>query len=208
MTCDQWFDLWIAIVSGVFGGLTTIGGAFLGYWIARREARTDRWHDEISHWINVLSQIHKGIFEAAPQSQQEAYNALTDACKTLLHEHTARPTPRGSVGDAIMTPIFFRYGAAAGVIPKNEWPFPVNLPPDADKAPQNANCFASLEFLDETVLSALKLATKWADRGVTRKEARRAAETRIGAVIEGTGGFYSRVSEETKEGPMSKSGGW
>lgn len=208
MTSDQWFDFWLALISGAFGGLTTLGGGFLGYWIASREARTDRWHDEINHWVDVLSGVHKGIFKAAPKTQQDAYNALNIAATTLLHEHSARPTPRGSVGDAIMTPIFIRYGSAAGVVPRDKWPFPSELPPDADKPPADTDIFASLEFLDETVLSALTLATKWKDRGVTRREARRAAKTRIDAISRATGGAYYRVPEETKEGPMSKDGGW
>ncbi|GAB2699675.1 hypothetical protein [Nocardia thraciensis] len=204
MTGEEWFRLWMTLLQAFGGGLVTLGGVYLGWRFANRSAKQERWNAELNHWINELSRIHRHLLDADPKTQQEASDAISAAMVDLIRSHKSRPTPRGSVGDALISSLFLAIGALAGLkpeppsikVPREPGP-PESIDPDADY-------FRTVYVLDRLLTTTLELALTWNKDGLSQRKINRAEKTRR----EQIGGGYIRVPDDRKSGPSSKYGGW
>jgi hypothetical protein len=191
VTPDQWFQFWMTLISTVGGGLVTLGGVALGFLFARRSDKHRRWNAELQYWTNELGAVYRRLLEADPKTEQEAYDAIGATVRELVHAHESHPSPRGSVGDALMAPLFMAIGAAAGIVPS---PNPAEVVEETPGVPEpGSNYLGSIPTWKRLLKSTLELAQTWSNDGLSQRKIARAEKTRIGQI-----GTYHRVPDDRK----------
>jgi hypothetical protein len=146
VTPDQWFTLWMTVITTVGGGAVTLGGVALGFLFARRSDRRQRWNAELSYWIGELGEIYRRFLAVHPETEQQAYEAILAISDDLMQAHRAHPTPRSSVGDALVTPVFMAIGAASGIVPSPKRPDVIDKA-SATGRPMNHETLCRFEYL-------------------------------------------------------------
>ena len=100
-----------------------------------------------------------------------------------------------------MLPIFLAVGAASEIVPSPERPEVFEKPPASPEA--GSNYLAAVAAWESIMASTLELAQAWSRDGLSQKKIDRALQTRIEQI-----GIYVRVSDDRKQGPSTKWGGW
>lgn len=191
----------MTLIATLGGGLVTLGGVALGFLFARRSDKHQRWNTELQYWTDELGAIYRRMLEADPKTQQEAYDIIGATMRDMLNAHKTHPTPRGSVGDALVAPMFLLVGALAGIVPS---PNPHEVVEETPgKAEPGADYLAGIPLWHEIFESTLQLAQTWNRDGVTQRKIDRAEKTRVAQIPN-----HIRVSNESNRGPTSKWGGW
>ncbi|WP_327097579.1 hypothetical protein OIE68_01485 [Nocardia vinacea] len=203
MAPDQWFRLWMTLGQVVGSGLVTFGTVWLGAWLALRKTRNDSNANELDFWVNELSAVLRRVLDTGELAETDKAAAETEVNKIwmdLLKLSMVRPTPRESASEVLVRTMEMGFMAGSGTTKYVGKDGSVNIPPEVEAA--GVDLLSGIPLLNRVLTDTIELGQKWRLHGVSKREIRRALQTRSSQL------GYTLELPDPGTGTHSKHGGW